>query len=189
MEWRYIKSAPFYMISSEGHVKSLHRFVKCENNGTFYYKEIQEVYPLREKDVRGYKNVSIISYDQNMKPIRRWTAQVHRLVLEAFNPVENMGKLQVNHINFDKSDNSLDNLEWVTPKQNTIHAHLNGHKRNQDGELNSCHKLTNEDVVCIMKEFRLKNRRSDQEIADEYGVTIKTISHIRRGFTWKHIPR
>ena len=43
---------------------------------------------------------------------------MHRLVLETFNPIENMKEMQVNHKNWDRLDNRLENLEWVTPKEN-----------------------------------------------------------------------
>lgn len=43
---------------------------------------------------------------------------LHRLVLSSFCPVEGMEKLQVNHLDCDKSNNRLDNLEWATPKEN-----------------------------------------------------------------------
>jgi hypothetical protein len=46
---------------------------------------------------------------------------VHRIVMNVFKPTENT-KLQVNHIDCDKLNNNLDNLEWCTPKQNAEHA-------------------------------------------------------------------
>lgn len=191
MEWRIIKEAPFYMISSEGHVKSCARKVKTFNGQVVCYRTVPETYPLAEKDIRGYKNVLLIQYDDNMKPIKRYMRQVHRLVLEAFNPVPNMKELQVNHINGNKSDNRIENLEWMTPQENTQDANKRGlgHQMDQDGEKNSMHKLTETQVIQIIKETKKPNRRSDQKIADDYGVTRKTISNIRRNITWKYIDR
>jgi hypothetical protein len=44
--------------------------------------------------------------------------QVHRLVMMAYNPVEDMYKLDVNHIDEDKSNNHISNLEWINHKEN-----------------------------------------------------------------------
>ena len=52
------------------------------------------------------------------------THRVHRLVLEAFK-ANTEGKPEVNHRNEVKSDNRLNNLEWVTSKQNANHATRN----------------------------------------------------------------
>lgn len=191
MEWRTIKEAPFYMVSNEGHIKSCAREVKTFNGKAICFRKIPEKYPLAEKDIRGYKNVSIIQYDEEMQPIKRYMRQVHRLVLENFNPIENMNDFQVNHINGNKGDNRLENLEWMTPQENTKEANNRGlgHQINQDGEQNSMHKLTEEQVIDIIKETKKLNRRSDQKIADDYGVTRKTISNIRRNITWTYIDR
>lgn len=57
---------------------------------------------------------------------------INRLVCFAFNPKSNKNKyedyddLQVNHKNFITTDNSADNLEWVTPSENMKHSYDNG---------------------------------------------------------------
>jgi hypothetical protein len=55
---------------------------------------------------------------------------IHRLVLMAFDPRENMKDLYVNHINHIRDDNRLENLEWVTPKENNYHSTLSSNYRN-----------------------------------------------------------
>ena len=65
-----------------------------------------------QKNFFGY--LAILLYD-NGKPS---SFRIHRLVLEAFNPVENMENLQVNHIDHNRENNRLQNLEWTTPKEN-----------------------------------------------------------------------
>lgn len=190
MEWRPIKNTPYYLVSDEGHVKSVERFVKTFNGEKECLRHIPETYPLKEKDIRDYKNVSIIQYDLDMRPIKRYMRQVHRLVLETFNPVYNMENLQVNHIDGNKSNNKLSNLEWVTPKENTVHAHkVLNHKRDQDGENNSMSKLTTNQVIEIIKRINGRKKERDSKIAKDYGVSRKTIENIRLNRTWKHIPR
>lgn len=64
---------------------------------------------------QGYKHVTIYI---NKKPK---SCRVHRLVATAFIPnIEN--KPYVNHLNGIRSDNRMENLEWVTPSENTQHA-------------------------------------------------------------------
>lgn len=47
---------------------------------------------------------------------------VHRLVMEAFNPILNPDDFYVGHIDSDKTNNKLENLRWVTPEENSAYA-------------------------------------------------------------------
>ena len=64
----------------------------------------------------GYKQVCLC---ENGK---RKMHTIHRLVMQAFNPVSKMDSMDVNHIDYDKTNNTLDNLEWVPRRQNLINA-------------------------------------------------------------------
>lgn len=68
---------------------------------------------MKQRTVRnGYKAVSL---SQNGK---KYSRQVHRLVLMNFKPVPNMDKLEVNHNDEDKANNRLENLCWMTRAEN-----------------------------------------------------------------------
>lgn len=98
-EWRNIPSCDErYYVSSDGRVLGANGLLK----------------PVRGKD--GYLRCNIA---QDGK-FRLWL--VHRLVAEAFIPNPD-SKAEVNHIDGDKTNNNVSNLEWVTREENIRHAH------------------------------------------------------------------
>jgi len=109
-EWVDVKGyESIYSISNKGRVKSLKR--TCIRNGLVY--EMDE--KLISINNKRYKNVILCK-----KSIKK-DKLVHRLIAEAFipNPYK---KPFVNHIDGNKYNNSLDNLEWCTHKENQRHA-------------------------------------------------------------------
>lgn len=105
----------YYQISNLGQVKSLSRESKNRCGKITLKEKLLKSYLNNQK----YVNVNLYKYG------KRKSFKVHRLVAIHFIPnFEN--KLEVNHIDGDKSNNCTNNLEWCTAKENTQHAHKNG---------------------------------------------------------------
>lgn len=111
----------------------------------------------------------------------------HRMLMETFRPVENMEYLEVNHINGNKDDNSLSNLEWTTREQNMEHLVSTGlsTKCSNKGTQNGRSKLSEKDVLEIKK--LIQSRMSYSKIAKIFKVGKTAISDIKNGKTWSHI--
>lgn len=104
---------------------------------------------------------------------------IHRLVASAFIGECKDGE-QVNHIDGNKKNNRLDNLEYVTPSENSLHAFAIG-KSSQVGERNSCAKLTEDKVLEVIS---LLGTMPQRKIGKLFGVNQSVISRISTGEAW-----
>ena len=104
---------------------------------------------------KGYLSVSLALVNGKTRGTYK-----HRMVLEAWNKIENMENLQVNHIDTIKTNNNIANLEWCTNQENQNHARENGlydtekHSIKANGEKNSQSILCEPDVVEIRNHFK-----------------------------------
>ena len=106
---------------------------------------------------------------------------VHRLVAQTFIP-NPLDLAEVNHINCNKFDNSVQNLEWCDRKHNLNHSYEHGLKR--CGESHGMHKLSENDVVYIKSNINVIPQKF---LAEMYGVSKSTISAIKNGRIWKEV--
>lgn len=131
---------------------------------------------------KGYHRVGLMIGKQ------RKFFQVHRLVLEAFNPKEGSDKLQVNHIDGDKSNNNLNNLEWCNGSHNMQHSYDKQIHIPPYGEKAGGNILTQQQVLEICE---LIQSRTDSyaQIGKKYGVSKTAIFDIKRKKSWAWLTK
>lgn len=128
------------------------------------------------QDGHGYLKVGLFRPDGSVR-----TRTVHRLVAEAF--ISNIdGKAHVNHKNGIKTDNRVENLEWVTQAENVRHAISTG-LNCLFGEGHGMTLVSEEDVLLIRA-----SSMSVGELALKYGLTKSGVRQILSGRTWRHLP-
>lgn len=174
--WRDIAGYEgLYQISDTGRVLSLQRTIyRCD--GVPHRVRQREMKISRQKN--GYMNVRL-SYQGN-----ETNKCIHRLVATAF--IENPNGLpQVNHVDCDKTNNHVGNLEWCTERHNIHHAHQNGLMNPCRGENHWQSKLKEEDVIEIV---RLRGvGYTIKQIGDMFGCGDSIITKILHGKAWCHI--
>jgi hypothetical protein len=110
--WVTLKEFPKYQINEVGQIRNINKLDK-----------------LKKLDIthKGYMVVTLYNVDGIT-----YRRKVHRLVAQTFIPNQE-NKPQVNHINGNKQDNRVENLEWVTASENIQHAIDNGLNGNTSG--------------------------------------------------------
>lgn len=109
---------------------------------------------------------------------------VHRLLAQHFLGGIPKG-MCVNHIDGNKLNNSLNNLEIVTQQENTIHAYKTGLAKGLSGECNSQAKLSEKDCENLCQD--LLNGLDNETIGSKYGLHPRYVSLIRGKKRWKSL--
>lgn len=167
-----------YEVSNMGRVKSVERDLPHKTYGTWHIRErILKPYWAGKK-----KNGQYLAVWLHCGHGVQRTYRVHRLVAEAF--IEKVpGKDFVNHIDCDRSNNAVSNLEWCTLQENTAHAFANGRCEN----VCKCHEVpvVNVETGEVFRSLKLAS--------EKYGVTGGAISRALRGkaktscgYHWKY---
>lgn len=174
--WKNIQEKGFeklYAISSFGRVKSIAKIISHPQSVTItIYEKIK-----KSRILGHYLAVSLNKGSRG----ERKTCLIHRLKAQAFiaNPLNNP---QVNHIDGNKLNNDISNLEWTDNSGNQEHAIVTGLKKSI-GENHPKSKLT----LAQVKEIRVLISSGEQvrKISKLYGVTESAISGIKYKRNWK----
>lgn len=134
------------------------------------------VFGLRGAPITKRAGGGYIQVNRGGKPV----GMAHRMLWEhVHGPIQE--GMQINHKNGIKTDNRLENLEVVTPSENTKHAYLTG-LASALGEKNGRAKLTADAV----KEIR-DSSLSVRELSEKYGVAMRTIREVVSRKNWGHV--
>lgn len=162
--------------------------------------EISEEGVLRNVNTKKvkYSRINKQGYVQTLfrKDNKFYGMKIHRLVAEYFLPppseelIEECSKVHpfvvcVNHIDGDKTNNHVSNLEWCSMKGNSDHAYANGLVPFMKGSKNGRAKLTEDIVHSICKDF--ENGMRISEAIDKYSLSRSQATKIRSGHAWKHV--
>lgn len=185
--WKDIKDYEgLYQVSNWGRIKSCARYKKNHNKLQFIDEKIKST----RRSNSGYLNIDL--YKNNIGK----TFKVHRLVAEAFIENEN-NKPTVNHIDGDKLNNNVNNLEWATYKEQNEHFYKylynakNGNKESINNAIKAMIKVTSKKVKCLNNG---KIYNSASEAARQIGVSPSLImrccrgeSKTAKGYNWIYI--
>lgn len=156
-------------ITYKRHPKYTHLF--CSSMG--------DIYNVNTKKFIGTVNKSTGRFLVHVGSNPRKREFRYRLVIEAFRGIK---ELFVNHLDGNKYNDRIENLEYCTHRENIDHAialGLNPRRESHGGA-----KL-DESRIKIIKRLILENKITLTEISNMYKISLSTISAIKHGRLWK----
>lgn len=134
---------------------------------------------IRFVEKEGYNRVMLVRKGE------RWMVGVHRLVALAFiGPPPDGNRTVINHIDSNRSNNTVSNLEWCSHAEN--HAHAVAAGRHARGSSLPQTKLTRE-IVLLMR-ARYADGHTFTQLSKTFGLTRSAVRHAVTGKTWSYVP-
>lgn len=172
-----------YEVSNTGKVRSVTRTYTNSRKQvrTIFGKELKADNKRTKRDTTNqYKRVTLC---RNGRLIHK---SVHRLVAEAFIENNRVDRDQINHKDGDKTNNSVENLEWCTNKENIDHSvRMNLINPNPPKGENAVFAKLTDNQVCMMRQLYSEQNYDISKLAKDYGVTICTANNAIFGRSYK----
>lgn len=176
-EWRPVKDwEGLYEVSCFGNVRSVDRYVRAKLGST----KLARGQSIRLQGSHDGYSVVRLKRSGLHKLLR-----VHRIALIAFVSPPPFADAQVNHIDGNKKNNVVSNLEWVTKSENMKHAYRTGLQLPQRGEQHSHAKLSERQVIEIRD--RYSRGETTTQLALAFGIRRRSMSDVVRRVTWSHV--
>ncbi len=163
-----------YAISNYGRIIS---FIDTIENGSL----------IKGGRLRGYPTLPIRPFGVSK------TLYVHKLVAEQFLSKVNDDEQYVIHLDFNKSNNFVDNLKWSAKKEMFAHQQKNpsvteAREKQKGRKTQKGHKLTATQVMRLKKKINDPERKTRLKlIAKQFGISEMQLYRIKSGENWAHV--
>ena len=180
--WKTVPNFPCYEVSSQGKVRVLDRVVTRMhpkyNTEYSFVKKGKEISP--RNNGNGYLWVTFYAESGQTK---HW--YIHRLVHHVFIAPITTG-MEINHLDGNRANNSVFNLEAVTHQDNILYKQILGTQTSGDGHPGT--KLTSAQVLEIKQRYTPRCKVNGAiALGKEFGVSHATISRAVSGACWGHL--
>ncbi|MDO1500173.1 NUMOD4 domain-containing protein [Winogradskyella maritima] len=171
-EWKPIEFDDGIADNEKYKISNYGRIINCKGE--------QEVL-VKKTYINGYQNLPL-KQKRNGKLTSRY---VHKLLAEHF--LEKNDGVCVIHLNYDKTDNRIENLKWATKREKELHQFNNPSWEQVVEKRGKKIGKLNEGKVKIIKRQLKNNKTRISMIAKRFGVSDTQIHRIKRGENWSSV--
>lgn len=172
-EWKTIVFDDNISDSEKFKISNFGRIINCKTSEETLVKRYY---------INGYQNLPVTQ----KKSGKRTSRYVHKLVAEHF--LEKNDGIYVIHLDYDKTNNHVDNLKWATKREKELHQFSNPKYKNMVRKKPSNTKLTETKVKLIKRKINDPNRRTRMKmIAKQFGISTMQLYRIKSGENWKSV--
>lgn len=152
-----------------------------------YTNNIEDGDHIRGGKLRGYPTLPLRPFGKSK------TFYVHKLVAQLFLPKTAPKQDNVIHLDYNKSNNYIENLQWATKAEMFAHQQnnpsvLEAREKQKGRKTQQGHKLTATQVMRLKMKINDPNRKTRLKlIAREFGISEMQLYRIKSGENWGHV--